>query len=346
MKSWNMTSQRSMIVSLIFGVVVTFGFILSPIHQGFASENTIQNDQGWVRVKVLNLRSQASLESAIIGKLHYEQVVDVIENSGSWMKVQNGKTVGWVYSPFIRVMYTAWVVPNQTEVYQELSRDSGPVMSVQQNDQVTVMDEKNGWAYIQKDNKKGWIYAGYLRKTEQPGAWVDASVLNVREKPALDAPVVGQLTRGEDVYIKQQLQDWAMVDVPGGRGGWVAMPYLSKTQIQKPNPRENTQYSEARLQSEREKYLEKNSRLPERFKSAIQRGEFRIGMNKQQVLVSAGEPSKIVTKQQNEDDDSLLAKEWWIYTRSGHSIYLYFQHDYVIAWGQGTPSIAMESNSK
>ncbi len=52
-------------------------------------------------------------------------------------------------------------------------------------------------------------------------------------------------------------------------------------------------------------------------------------MNKEQVIASAGEPSKIV-----EQDSTTAATEVWIYTQDNQAFHLYFQHSYVIALGK------------
>lgn len=325
----------------LYACLVTGGFTLSLVIAssfGYAENVPSVADHGWVKAKILNVRQDASLESEVIGKFRQGEIIDILGTDSYWLKVQLRDQTGWVYSPLVSILYSAWVIPQTTEVYQNLTRESAVVINVRQDDQVTVLTEKNDWVYIRKDKKEGWIYKGYLRKNAQDKGWVDATVLNVREKPALGAPVITQLVRGEEVVIQEQQPEWTMVDVPGGRGGWVATPYLSDTQIQGTPKDRDIYFENYKLWGSRDEYLQTNVHIPSRFKAAIQRGGFCIGMNKQQVLVSKGKPSQVL-KNQLEESDSAAANEWWIYNNTVGGVYVCFQHDYVIAWGRGTPTV-------
>ena len=56
---------------------------------------------------------------------------------------------------------------------------------------------------------------------------VVASRLNLRAGPGAEHPVVGKLTRGEQVHVLEQADGWKRVRLDaGGLEGWVAGEYL------------------------------------------------------------------------------------------------------------------------
>ncbi|MFQ6133657.1 MAG: SH3 domain-containing protein [Armatimonadota bacterium] len=53
-------------------------------------------------------------------------------------------------------------------------------------------------------------------------AWVIPEVLNVREKPGTDEKRIGQLKRGEKVYVVAFNNKWCRISYHGGKRGWAA----------------------------------------------------------------------------------------------------------------------------
>ncbi len=176
-------------------------------------------ERAWVSVDILNMRSEPSIESSVVERLNSGQIVEVLGKDANWVNVRSADETGWVFSAYIRPVYQAWIAPQEVEVFKDLNIQSGVVMRLQEDDPVEVIGAKEDWRFIRKDGKSGWIYDDYLRIDEEKRAWVDATVLNVREEPTLNAPVLTQLYRGEQVYVEKHQDNWTVVNLPGGRGG-------------------------------------------------------------------------------------------------------------------------------
>lgn len=55
---------------------------------------------------------------------------------------------------------------------------------------------------------------------------VDASALNVRIEPTLDAEVLTQVKRGTRLALLEAGDSWSKVELPDGRAGWAASRFL------------------------------------------------------------------------------------------------------------------------
>ena len=106
------------------------------------------------------------------------------------------------------------------KVNTSLNVRSGPstgynvVGSLSNGTQVTVYEEKNGWARI-GDSK--WVSAQYLVSSGK----VNTS-LNVRSGPSTGYNVVGSLSNGTQVTVYEEKNGWARIDA----NKWVSAQYL------------------------------------------------------------------------------------------------------------------------
>jgi len=99
------------------------------------------------------------------------------------------------------------------------------VAKVKKGETVTILAEENDWFQVKlTDGKTGWI-ANYLVK---PGEIVGTQVgtingtsVNVRQGAATTYPTLFKLQKGDQVTIKEQKNDWYLIDSPKG-SGWVA----------------------------------------------------------------------------------------------------------------------------
>jgi len=319
-------------LTTVFCTALLVAIQILTIQTLYAQEDSQQ--KAWVNAQILNIRMEPAIESTQVGQLSYGEVVQIIEVDDLWSKIQAEDKSGWVYSPYIRPVYDAWINPEDIEAYENLDRQSPVAMILHENEKVEVIREEGDWAYVQRDNDAGWTYKDYLRTDEDRQAWVTAEILNVREAPSLDSPVITRLSRGESVYIQEEQSDWAVVNVPGGRGGWVATPYLSETQVSDPAlPGTGGQENSDAIFQNMSAFA---STSPG---NSILQSRFSIGMSKEQVIANVGQPQRVVQFDENSDR---LAGEQWIYSFDGQTVYLYFQHQYIIALGQGSSSAALD----
>ena len=146
-----------------------------------ASEKTALNQEEKVEFAVaapnvyLNIHTDASLGSEVIGKLYSNDVAKIIQDNGSdWVKIKSGKLVGYVLGEYLVKGDEAELLSelvkknvaiadnrdNEVKVHRSKS-DKGVIMTVSQGEQITVEEkldeETDGWIEVSTDQGKGYV---------------------------------------------------------------------------------------------------------------------------------------------------------------------------------------------
>ena len=123
----------------------------------------------------LNIHTDASLGSEVIGKLYSNDVAKILQDNGSdWVKIKSGKLVGYVLGEYLVKGEEAELLSelvkknvafadnkdNEVEVHRYKS-DSGVMMTVSQGEQIAVeedmSEETDGWIEVSTDQGKGYV---------------------------------------------------------------------------------------------------------------------------------------------------------------------------------------------
>src|SRR3954451_22384035 len=83
-----------------FIVIILISALILSITTNLDPKVYANNDEVKVSVKSLNVRSGPGLSYGVTGSLKKDNTVSVIEQSGDWIKVQNGEKSGWVAAWF------------------------------------------------------------------------------------------------------------------------------------------------------------------------------------------------------------------------------------------------------
>ena len=146
-----------------------------------ASEKTALKQEEKVEFAVaapnvyLNIHTDASLGSEVIGKLYSNDVAKIIQDNGSdWVKIKSGKLVGYVLGEYLVKGDEAELLSelvkknvaiadnrdNEVKVHRSKS-DKGVIMTVSQGEQITVEEkldeETDGWIEVSTDQGKGYV---------------------------------------------------------------------------------------------------------------------------------------------------------------------------------------------
>lgn len=214
-----------------------------------------------VKSSTLNVRKGPGTGFAKIGQVRYGTKLAVIEERNDWYLVQvPGLGQGWVAGWL--VASPAPAVPAAPEPSRSISGSvkyltvtgstvnvrKGPgtnfeiVAKIRINERYAVLAEQNGWYKIQAGSQQGWITGEYAKLSEVPEippeipaaqpkpapgpvpntVLVTGETVNIRQKGALDAPVLAKVYRGERLAVLQQQGDWYQVQLSNGLTGWVA----------------------------------------------------------------------------------------------------------------------------
>src|SRR5699024_4406556 len=144
----------------------------------------------------------------------------------------NGK-IGWINGEYVKeinptsqIGKDVEVTANELNVREKPTRNSNKVTKIKKGSRYTVLAESNGWYKINVNGKISWINGEYVKEIEVKEEestsllQVTASVLNVREKPTTESPVVFQVKEGDVCAVFDESNGWYKINV-NGKTGWV-----------------------------------------------------------------------------------------------------------------------------
>ncbi len=220
---------------------------------------------GWVDASVLNVRKSPGTSSASVGTLTRGQKVDVTAfRSDRWCRISlpGGKS-GWVKEEYVRFtapssstsssskstkVTTAWIEPEVANLRKGPDVGTDCAAQLKRGTKVYVVASDGGWRKVKSEGGTwGWIRSDLLvtdaaagRKLASSGTtpdfapvpvWIKENVVNVRSGPSVGYSMVGQLTKGDKIYVISSQGDWRKCRTPNGYG-WVLRELL-ETDVQK-----------------------------------------------------------------------------------------------------------------
>ncbi|MCF7803442.1 MAG: SH3 domain-containing protein [Candidatus Marinimicrobia bacterium] len=117
----------------------------------------------------------------------------------------------------------AWVEASNLNVRAEPSLNANAIGSFSEGTVVDVLRTQGNWARVRSRGTEGWVAQDYLNMGQT--AWVNVSILNLRESPDSNADVVFKLVYNQRVIVLNRQEGWAFV-VTDEYDGWVAEQYL------------------------------------------------------------------------------------------------------------------------
>ena len=117
----------------------------------------------------------------------------------------------------------AWIDASALNVRSAPSLSAPSVASFAEGQIVEVLQTRDNWARVRSQGVEGWVSQDYLRMGHS--AWVNVSILNVRDKPNPNAEVLYKLVYNQRVLVLNERETWAFV-LTDQDEGWVAKQYL------------------------------------------------------------------------------------------------------------------------
>jgi len=119
----------------------------------------------------VNIRSEASTDGEILGKLYDGSVATVLGTEGDWTYVQSGSVTGYIKTEYLAINNEEVFKANATRiatvttetlyVRAEATTDSSVINFVGEGDELKVVEELDGWIKISIDGDEGYISADY-----------------------------------------------------------------------------------------------------------------------------------------------------------------------------------------
>jgi SpoIID/LytB domain protein len=134
----------------------------------------IQKTTVSVCANLLNIRSDASVESAIIGQVRGNTRLIAIAEKGNWLAIQHNTGMAFVDKSYVEKViasFNTWeiygkesavIASNNTNFRQQPNTVAAIINQLQKGTMVEVVSEENLWCFVKVENTKGYIHNAYL----------------------------------------------------------------------------------------------------------------------------------------------------------------------------------------
>ncbi|MGN0311397.1 MAG: SH3 domain-containing protein [Lachnospiraceae bacterium] len=120
----------------------------------------------------VNVRAKASKDSKVKGKLYNKNVATILSVEDGWYKIESGNLRGYVSADYVVVgngealksagdKY-AKVTTQTLRVRKKASTESEIIGLVPQDEDILVLDEKEGWVKVSIEEGDGWVSTDYV----------------------------------------------------------------------------------------------------------------------------------------------------------------------------------------
>lgn len=114
-----------------------------------------------VNGSTVNVRAQASTDSAILWKLTQGYPLQIEQREGDWVKVRDFEdTLGWIHAPLVGNTPHRVIKVNVANLRSGPGTGNKVVGKMEQYEVVRTLEVKNDWVQIERSNgQKGWVSA-------------------------------------------------------------------------------------------------------------------------------------------------------------------------------------------
>lgn len=227
-------------------------------HQQAANNNSTATAlTGKITTSTLNIRSEPSLNSKIIGKLHTGETVKIISQKGDWTEINHLGANAWISSEYVQLTQspsngttteveqkptsssntskTGTVTATSLIVRNAGSLNGKAISSVEKGQTFKIVEEVNNWAKIEyKKGSFGWVASWYLDKAGAINSPInedkitDSSITiihdgsNIRKSANTQSDIIQRANAGETFKVISVKNDWYEVKIAGGGSGFIA----------------------------------------------------------------------------------------------------------------------------
>lgn len=125
------------------------------------------------------------------------------------------------------------VIYKGEEIYTTSSEETISVQILENDENVQVIYEDNGWSYVTSENIEGWIKNEKLKDNteELPKGYINSSSVDFRKQPTSNGEVISKLTINKEVEIIEKNNGWTKIKT-NNEIGYVETKTISETKIQ------------------------------------------------------------------------------------------------------------------
>ncbi|TXR95595.1 peptidase M23 [Bacillus sp. SH7-1] len=210
-------------------------------------------NQVTVNTNALRVRTQPNTSSAIMGRVYEGEVLQVIGEENSWLKINHKGKTGYVSSEFVSenivsaktnvsMSSSKTVTANVLRVRTQPNTSSAIMGRVYEGKALQVIGEENGWLKINHNGKVGYVSSQFVIDGSSNGSdnnngkvqvasgnyKVNVSSLRVRIGPSTSHTILGSIHKGQVVQVTGEVQDWVKINY-SGQTAYISKDYISKS---------------------------------------------------------------------------------------------------------------------
>ncbi|WP_391202093.1 SH3 domain-containing protein [Psychrobacillus sp. L4] len=239
---------------------IKFGNSMGWVASWYTKSESIEmtNKQVVSKVNKLNVRSEPSLSSAIIGQLQEGSQISAFKTEGEWIEIQFNDQKGWVHSEYVTIVdqvikeepkaenssnVELFIVSvNVLNVRSKADLSSKSIGQILKDQSFPILEKDHNWVKIQlKNGKKGWVYSFYGNYTEQPKTSnaspttsnetikILYNSTNLRSQSTTSSDVVARVDAGETFTVLEKIDDWYKIELTNNMIAYVASWVVSSS---------------------------------------------------------------------------------------------------------------------
>lgn len=262
--------KRSIVISLLTITILLCNAV------SFASTGVVTTD-------TLRMRKDASVDASIVALLSMDNEVEILESKNGWYKVKaqidSAEVIGYVSADYIKQKIEKENADKEEVKKEENDTDEKkaeedtqdqenkikvktlsagikvyitPVINsivlatLEEEKQIEVISEVNGWSYINTGDIKGWVRTENIvekekekekeaSKTEQKNSsqktgYISASSVNFRKEANASSSIISKFTKNTKVKVLSEKDGWAKIE-HNGKVGYVSASYVSDKKL-------------------------------------------------------------------------------------------------------------------
>lgn len=199
-----------------------------------------RTENGWYKVKYTDAKTKKEYEGYVSGdyitiKEENQSIPETKpseENKPS--EEENNKVPSEEAGTKEKVDENTTKVINKGEKVYVIPVINSNTTKILENDvNVEVMAELNGWSYVVSSSFEGWVRTDKLKVSDAKNkvGYISSNSVNFRKQPDSSGEIIDTLSRNNQVEIIEENNGWTKIEYKGNIG-YIATKYISETKVE------------------------------------------------------------------------------------------------------------------
>lgn len=203
---------------VVIGMMFVFTICISHI----ASSASVSNDNN------VNIRSEAAIDSSVLGKLSKDEEVKILDVEGNWIKISRNGLIGYVFNDYIDVEDNATINDTSVNFRGAATTGSTVLKRSEKGNRVSVLGEEYDFYKIIDDNKQYYVHNSLVDVDDNivlekqtlvneelneigKNASIVGTDVNVRMLPNTASESVMKVHNGDEISVISKQDNWYKV---------------------------------------------------------------------------------------------------------------------------------------